>query len=117
MSKLLDDLQAYGVDLAETMDRFVDDEELYVSCLEEFRTEPSFDHLRSALDNGDMEAAFDAAHTLKGVTGNLGFTPLFNAVCPMVETLRSGANEGLEEKYNAIMAEKARVDAILEEIH
>ena len=113
MSRLLDELEAYGVDLAVTLDRFIDDEELYVSCLETFQAETGFGDLRNALDAGDYAAAFDAAHTLKGVTGNLGLTPLFEVVCGMVETLRSGENEDLEGRYAAIMAEKEKVDRIL----
>ena len=103
------------MDLAVTLDRFIDDEELYVSCLETFQAETGFADLRNALDKQDYTAAFDAAHTLKGVTGNLGLTPLFNVVCSMVETLRSGENEDLEGKYSRIMAEKEKVDKILTE--
>ena len=115
MSKLLEDLEAYGVNITETLDRFIDDEELYVSCLEAILTEPGFGDLRKALDEEDYTGAFDAAHTLKGVTGNLGLTKLFEVVCEMVETLRSGENADLEGKYKRIMEEKACVDKIITE--
>ncbi len=114
MSKILEDLEAYGVDLAETMDRFVDDEELYLSCLETLREEPGFEDLKKGLDTKNVEMAFDAAHTLKGVVGNLGLTPLYNAICPVVESLRSGVIDGLDDGYSEIMAQKAKVDKILE---
>ena len=29
----------------------------------------------------DLDGAFEAAHTLKGVAGNLGLTPLYRSVC------------------------------------
>ena len=38
----------------------------------------------------DLDGAFQAAHTLKGVSGNLGLTPLYEAVCDIVEPLRHG---------------------------
>ena len=45
--------------------------------------------LGAALANRDYTAAFEAAHTLKGVVGNMGLTPLYEAVCVIVEPLRS----------------------------
>ncbi len=116
MNKVLEKLEAYGVDLTETLDRFVEDEELYLSCLESFKEEEAFSQLRSCLDEGDYEFAFDAAHTLKGVSGNLGLTPLFEVVCEMVETLRNRTNEDLEGKYARIMEQKAKIDKILEDL-
>ena len=38
----------------------------------------------------DLDGAFQAAHTLKGVSGNLGLTPLYEVVCDIVEPLRHG---------------------------
>ncbi|MBQ9438632.1 MAG: Hpt domain-containing protein [Lachnospiraceae bacterium] len=116
MDNLREELEAYGVDMAVTLDRFVDDWDLYVSCLEAFKEETSFADLRAALDKENYTEAFDAAHTLKGVSGNLGMTPLYEVTCSMVETLRSGENEDLEGKYAAIMAQKEAIDKILEGI-
>ena len=67
-----DALSAYGVDLNEVMERFVNDEELYYECLNTFIDDPSFDGLHNALLEKEYEAAFHHAHTLKGVAGNLG---------------------------------------------
>ena len=44
-----------------------------------------------------MTSAFEAAHTLKGVTGNMGLTPLYDAVCTIVEPLRTGRTGGLHK--------------------
>lgn len=44
--------------------------------------------LGAAIENQEWRAAFEAAHTLKGVTGNMGLDPLYDAVCNIVEPLR-----------------------------
>ena len=49
----------------------------------------------------NYKEAFEAAHSLKGVLGNLSLTPLYDKVCKMTELLRA------EEKtdYAPLLAE------------
>lgn len=110
MSDLIGRLRAYGADMDAALERFVGDEGLYGECFRMFLDEPSFAALGAALEQSDLSAAFDAAHTLKGVAGNLGLTPLFNDVCAIVEPLRHGENVGLAEKYQAILEDKALLE-------
>ena len=51
---------------------------------------PSFSQLQSTLEEKNVEEAFRAAHTLKGVAQNLGFTPLYEATATLTEVLRAG---------------------------
>ena len=44
-----------------------------------FLDDPSYENLVSALSSGDTQAAFRAAHTLKGIAANLGFNNLYVA--------------------------------------
>ncbi|MBR5658308.1 MAG: Hpt domain-containing protein, partial [Lachnospiraceae bacterium] len=37
----------------------------------------------------DLKGAFEAAHALKGVLGNLSLTPLYEIVCEITELLRA----------------------------
>ena len=58
---------------------------------------------RQALKDKDYGEAFTAAHTLKGVTANMGLTPLFDRVCAIVEPLRLGeAREDYPDMYREI---------------
>jgi len=41
-----------------------------------------------------VKEAFRAAHTLKGVCQNLGFTNLYQPTCDLTEVLRTGTLEG-----------------------
>ena len=44
--------------------------------------------LENALEAGDFSEAYRGAHTLKGVSRDLGFTPLFDAACALSDALR-----------------------------
>lgn len=52
--------------------------------------EPCFGNLKAAMENQDWQAAFDACHTLKGVSANLALTTLYNSTKALTEDLRSG---------------------------
>lgn len=113
MAGLIDDLRARGADMNGAMDRFLGDQELYGDCFRMFLEDPSFPALEHALSQQDAAAAFDAAHSLKGVAGNLGLTALYQAVCALVEPLRQGQCTGLSPLYQAVRDEKAKLDALL----
>ena len=55
-----------------------------------FLNESSYAQLLTALENRDGDAAFRAAHTIKGVCLNLSFDKLRTSVEPLCEALRHG---------------------------
>lgn len=55
-----------------------------------YAADPSWKQLHDALDQGNAEDAFRAAHTLKGVSQNLGFTKLYEVSAKLTEELRGG---------------------------
>ena len=65
------------------------------------------------LEAGDAEGGFMAAHTLKGIAGNLGFTALYEAVCVLVEFLRAGDLDGARASYAPAEAAYRAVTALL----
>ena len=113
MSDLFIRLQDYGVDLNATLPRFVDDRELYTACLDSFFASTEFAELDRAMAAKDYAAAFEYAHSLKGVTGNMGFTPLYQKLCLLVEPLRHGETTGVAALYADVLAEYARLKAML----
>ena len=50
-----------------------------------FKKDPSMSQLTQAMDAGDTETAFRAAHTLKGICANLGFKSLFEVSYEITE--------------------------------
>lgn len=82
--------EAYGADYQVTLGRFMGNRKMYMKFLGMLFQDENLSKLGDALEQGDMTSAFEAAHTLKGVTGNMGLTPLYDAVCTIVEPLRTG---------------------------
>lgn len=106
-------LSEWGCDIDGTMKRFLNDENLYMLCLNSVLKETSFDSLGAALQKKDCTQAFEAAHNLKGVLANLGLTPLYDIAIKMVEPLRAGNVEGHDENYRQLMEGKEKLTALI----
>lgn len=78
----------YGGDYDNTMDRFVKQESLYLRLLGMVFEDENLDKLRKALADQNLDAAFEAAHTLKGVVSSMGLEPLSEAVTSILDPLR-----------------------------
>ncbi len=77
--------------------------------MKEFKNDPAFGELGVAIENKQYEHAFDQAHTLKGVAGNMGLTPLFTVICNIVEPLRAHQYSNLDALYAAVMNEREKM--------
>ena len=55
-----------------------------------FLDDGSYDLLVRSMEAGNYEEAFRAAHTIKGVCQNLGFTRLYESSSALTEALRGG---------------------------
>ena len=108
MADMLDVLEDWGCDIEEGLERLGGDEDFYETLLSGFVQENGMSELALAMEAGDYRRAFEAAHGLKGDTGNLSLTPLYEAVCSLVEDLRpaySGAAvlPGIEGDYERVV--------------
>ncbi len=72
-------LNAWGCDTAGALERMSGDAAFYAELAHEFIGDELFSTLGRAVEDGDIKGAFMAAHSLKGVTGNLGLTPCMGA--------------------------------------
>ena len=108
--------EEYGANYELTMNRFLHNEAMYLKLLNKLPADPNLQRLEKALECGDLSDAFEAAHTLKGVAGNLGLTPLFDAVSAIVEPLRAGKILDYTELAQAVRQEFGRVEALLETV-
>lgn len=62
----------------------------------------AFPLLRDSLEKRDMESAFRAAHSIKGICLNLELTALLTPVTALVENLRGGGSPETERLYHAV---------------
>lgn len=79
---------AMGGDYDGAMNR-LRSEKLLMKFVLKFLEDPNMETLRTALAAGDQDSAFRAAHTLKGLCLNLGFTKLGDSSSQLTEAVRS----------------------------
>ena len=78
-----------------------------------FLEDKSFETLKGSIAAGDRAAAFSAAHTLKGVSGNVGLTALYEASSALTEALRK-PGEGVSESEKSLFEEVEKKYAVTE---
>lgn len=100
-----------GADVEGTLHRFMGNGALFLKFLVKFKDDQNFDLLRNSIEQKDYEEAFKAAHTLKGVSANLGLTPIYDAASKLTELLRGKAPS--EVDVEQVTQEKA----VLEEAY
>lgn len=88
-----------NMDVERTLDRFLNNEKLFLKFLLKFQKDQTFESLEKNIEAGDTQAAFACAHTLKGVAGNLGFENLYRLLTILTEDLRKGELEKAVEKF------------------
>ena len=78
-----------------------------------FLNDDSYPKLEQALKEENVKEAFRAAHTLKGVCQNLGFTNLYQPTYDLTEVLRTGILEGTKELFDSVTCQyKITINAI-----
>ena len=90
---LLTELETFGVDIQDGLKRFVNNAALFEKMLKKFPAAAEQLPVQPHFDAGDLDAALANAHTLKGMTGNLSLTPLYEAYTQIVALLREGKPE------------------------
>ena len=63
--------------------------------LTKFVQSDSSEELFKAYENKDYQGVFAAAHSIKGVVGNLALTSLFDKIVPIVEATRNFDNPSI----------------------
>lgn len=81
-----------------------------------FLADDSYELLEESMAVGNYSEAFRAAHTLKGVSLNLGFTKLYEVSEELTEALRDGGRPDNEELLEKVREEYQRTIALLQEL-
>lgn len=115
MDTMLEKLAALGTDVKDGLNRFMENEPLYVRCLKKFPPQADQCTLHDDLINKNYEAAVKSAHTMKGLTGNLSITPLYMRYSEIVDRLRAGEEQGLETIEAEIAQIQEQICAVIRE--
>ena len=88
-----------GADWQDVLQRFGGSQAIVKKFAIKFLDDPSFSDMKKAVAEKNVE---DAAHTLKGVCLNLGFSDLYHTSYDITEIFRAGTFEGAEELMEAM---------------
>ena len=84
----IDALKQFGADTDDGLTRCMGNEGFYFKLIGKVVEDKNFKLLEDAVLAKDLDAAFEAAHSLKGVLGNLALTPVYKPAAEMTELLR-----------------------------
>lgn len=80
------ELEGAGVNVEETLRRFMNNEMLMIKFLRKFVDDENMNKLRTLIADKHYNEVLPVAHTLKGVSGNLGLIKLYEIFPECVRT-------------------------------
>ena len=99
----IEKLRAAGADVETGLSRCVGKEDLYLKLVNMGLSDAKFEELGVALNDGELDHAFELCHALKGVIGNLAITPMFEVISAMTEKLRGRELADYSAMYSEIL--------------
>jgi HPt (histidine-containing phosphotransfer) domain-containing protein len=92
-------LAELGVNKDEIMNRFMGNMDLYEKFMRKFPEDESYQQLETAMKDQNLEMMERSSHTLKGISGNLGFQTLFRQCDAFVQEIRGNRDMSLLNSY------------------
>ena len=108
----VDSLKAFGADTSDVLKRCMDNQAFYLKLVEKALEDKNFEVLEQSIAAKDLEKAFEAAHSLKGVLGNLALTPIYTPVLEITELLRAKTDTDYSSLLQAILDKRAELIAL-----
>ena len=102
----IEKLRELGANVDEGLERCMGMEDFYLEMIERGLSDDRFEALGKALEEGNLDDAFEHAHALKGVVGNLALTPLYETVSEITENLRAKVQTDYEIIYKKILSQR-----------
>ena len=109
----VENLREYGANVDEGISRCLDDEEFYIELVKSVIPDKRFDELKAAIAEKNYDKAFEVAHALKGMYGNISITPIYEPVCEITELLR----DRKDTDYSVLIAKAEEQKAKLVELY
>ncbi|MBR3275481.1 MAG: Hpt domain-containing protein [Eubacterium sp.] len=110
-----DALKEYGADVAEGLGRCMGNEAFYFRMIKLAAADTNVEKLKDALAQNDLQAAFEAAHALKGVMTNLALKPIADPVIGITEHLRAGEQMDYQPAMEIISSKFEELKALCAE--
>ena len=98
----LEKMAELGIDTKEGLTRCMNNEVFFFKMIAMAVANEYFDTLEDSLEKNDLDNAFEAAHALKGVFGNLALQPIYEPLAEMTELLRTKKEADYISMYRPI---------------
>ena len=102
----IETLKNFGANTDEGLARCFGMEDFYLKLVMTVPDEGNFDRLAEAIRANDLDTAFECAHALKGVLGNLSLTPIYDPVSEMTDQLRSRTQIDYSDRLDEILRQR-----------
>ncbi len=106
-------LKSGGIDVNDALNRFSGSNELFEKYINKFIGERSYTELVISMEKKDYAAAENAVHSLKGITGSLGMTSLFESSCALLAAFRDKREELFIPLFNEIEFKYAEISTVI----
>ncbi len=106
---LIDQLSDLGCDVNDAIGRFMNNTSLYERMLKKLPAAVESSPVMPLIESGDFGTAEANAHTLKGVTGNLSITPLYEGYTDIVNFLRKGDSAKAKEIMEGLLPVQEKI--------
>ena len=110
----IDALKQLGCDTDDGLSRCMGNEAFYFKLIGKVIDDKNFQALEDAVAAKDLDKAFDAAHSLKGVLGNLALTPVYQPVYEITELLRERRDVDYSGYLKTISDKRKEIAALME---
>ena len=102
-------LKDFGADTEEGLARCMNNEEFYLKMVNLGLADERFETMKSILEAKNLDEAFEMAHAMKGVFGNLALTPIYKPLYTMTEYLRARTDMDYMPLYTEMKAQRDRL--------
>ena len=111
----LDDLKEMGMDPSEGLARCMNREDFFFKMVKMTLSNAYFETLEKALADGDKNQAFEAAHALKGIVGNVALSKIYDPLAEITELLRANKDADYVPMYRPIKELRDKLLAMCQE--
>ncbi|MBR1629282.1 MAG: Hpt domain-containing protein [Lachnospiraceae bacterium] len=111
----LDQLKEFGADTTEGLARCMNNEAFYLKMIGMGLRDERFEAMKGVIESKDYDTAFEMAHALKGVLGNLALAPIYGPMSEMTELLRAKvADADYMSYYNTVKEQRDKLLAMID---
>lgn len=111
---LFEELKEMGVDIDGGLKRINGNEKLYTKLLGSFVKAVNTYSVKAEFDESECNEMIEKTHAIKGTSGNLSLTPIYEAYTKIVDLLRAGNIEDAKAKIEEILPIQEKIVKCIE---